>query len=345
VAAAGAAARLSGVGKPDEGSVTLLEAAARGGAVAAGRGAPGAAGRGGGGGRTPSVLHVLSSDGMFHTMYVSNGDAPQAPVRFLPANSNAQGLIVVDNIAYAATTQGCGGAPNGVWALDLASKEITSWTSNSGIAGSAGAAFGPDGTLFVATSDGDLVSLEPKTLKVKDAYKAGGFTATPVVFEYKEKTLIAAAGKDGYIYLLDGTTRLYKTPTPLADFAPGALAGWQDAGGTRWILAAAKDSVVAWKMVDHNGALGLEPGWTSRVVSPLPPMVINGVIFAVSSGAQRSTPAVVYALDAATGKELWNSGKTITSFAHGGGLSAGGSQVYLGTYDGTLYAFGFPIEH
>ena len=35
--------------------------------------------------------------------------------------------------------------------------------------------------------------------------------------------------------------------------------------------------------------------------------------------AKASVPAVVYALDAANGKELWNSGKTITSFMHGGG--------------------------
>jgi hypothetical protein len=52
----------------------------------------------------------------------------------------------------------------------------------------------------------------------------------------------------------------------------------------------------------------------------------------------------LYALDSASGRELWNSGNTITSFARGG-LSGGGSQVYLGTYDSTLYTFGFPIEH
>ena len=50
------------------------------------------------------------------------------------------------------------------------------------------------------------------------------------------------------------------------------------------------------------------------------------MVFAISSGefhgagtltaaqrAQRSTPAVLYALDAATGKTLWSSGRTITS--------------------------------
>jgi hypothetical protein len=28
-----------------------------------------------------------------------------------------------------------------------------------------------------------------------------------------------------------------------------------------------------------------------------------------------------------------------------GGIAAGGSTVYFGTYDGTLWAFGFPIPH
>ena len=53
---------------------------------------------------------------------------------------------------------------------------------------------------------------------------------------------------------------------------------------------------------------------------------------------------VLYALDAATGKTLWSSGRTITSFARGG-LSAGSGQVYLVTYDNTLYTFGIPMEH
>jgi outer membrane protein assembly factor BamB len=94
------------------------------------------------------------------------------------------------------------------------------------------------------------------------------------------------------------------------------------------------------------------------MVSPLPPIVVNGVVFAVSSGsfrttdrsisaaerAQRSSRAILYALDGATGKVLWESGDTITSFAVGG-LSGGSGAVYLSTNDGTLYAFGFPMEH
>ena len=86
--------------------------------------------------------------------------------------------------------------------------------------------------------------------------------------------------------------------------------------------------------------------------------LINGVVFGLSTGEHRpananasaaaraksSVPAVLYALDPATGKELWTSGKTITSFARGG-LSAAAGQVYLVTFDNTLYAFGIPMEH
>jgi outer membrane protein assembly factor BamB len=316
-------------------------------------------------------------------MLVSNGEDTQPPTDFLPANANSRGLIVVDNVAYAATTDGCGGAANGVWALDLVSKEMSSWKpASGGIAGSVGPAFDTDGSLYVATTDGELVHLEAKTLKPKDSYSAGkpGFASSPVVFAHKEKTLIAVAGKEGRVHLLDSAalggsdhqTPLFKTAivSTASDAAQGALASWEDADGTRWVLAptagpivngsATNGAVVAWKLVDQKDAPTLQPGWVSRdLVSPLAPMVINGVVFALSSGEfrssdsklaaaeriRRSSPAVLYALDSATGKELWNSGKTITSFVHGGSLSEGGTQVYLESYDGNLYAFGFYIEH
>ena len=237
----GSAAK-SGVGEPGEGGVTLAEIAAR--AAAAGPN-PGRGGGGGGRGpRMPVVVHSLSSDGMLHANFVSNGDEPNPAIRFLPPNANAQGLIIVDNVAYVATVGGCGGVPNGVWALDLASKAVTSWKPTSGeVAGSAGPAFGGDGTLYVSTTSGDLVSLEPKTLKVKDVYRAGQeLTSSPVVFQYKEKTMIAATTKDGRIHLVDaaamGKAGVKSAPYSIAgDFIPGALSTWQDAAGTRWILA------------------------------------------------------------------------------------------------------------
>ncbi len=365
----------SGVGDPGEGAVILAELEARAAAASApGRGGRGPGGFGGGRGqRMPVVVYSLSSDGMLHANYVSNGDEPSPPIRFVPPNANAQGLIVVGNVAYVSTAGSCGGAANGIWALDIAGKAVANWKPESGgVAGSVGTAFGPDGTVYVATTSGDLVSLEAKTLKVKDVYRAGQeLTSSPVIFPYQEKAMIAATTKDGRVHLLDsaamsGPAIRSAVYSKASDFTPGALATWQDAAGTRWILApmagpvtadakfptsngeVSNGAIVAWKVVERNGTAALEPGWVSRdLVSPLTPIVINGVVFAVSSGdrAQRSVPAVVYALDGATGKELWSSGKTITSFVHGGGLAGFAGQIYLGTHDGTLYSFGFPIEH
>ncbi|PYV12198.1 MAG: hypothetical protein DMG07_17605 [Acidobacteria bacterium] len=85
------------------------------------------------------------------------------------------------------------------------------------------------------------------------------------------------------------------------------------------------------------------PGY--RATWSLPCLRRSSTAWSSQSQAASSSRAVLYALDATTGKELWSSGDTITSFLHDGGLSGGGSQLYLGTYDGMLYAFGFPIEH
>jgi hypothetical protein len=332
-------------------------------------------------GAGPFLVYALSGDGMFHSMHLSNGAEYEQPVKFLPPNANANGLIVIDNVAYVVTEGNCGGAANGVWALDLVSKQVTSWKAN--VVGIAGPAFGGDGTLYVATGNGgespnSLVALDPKTLSVKGWYTAGAheFSSSPVLFEYKGKTLIAVTTKDGRVHLLDSAnlggadhqTALYTTPatSKAGSTSPGALASWQDASGARWILApvmgsqaadlgftsaATNGAVVAWKVVDQSGAPTLQPAWASRdLVSPLPPTVINGVVFVTSSGefrtddskmtaaerARRSSRAVLYALDGETGKELWNSGATIASFTRGVALSGGVGQIYLTTHDGVI---------
>jgi hypothetical protein len=344
-------------------------------------------------------VYAVGSDGLLHTVASSNGADTEPPVPFLPPSSKPSGLIYIDGVVYTTTSDGCGAAPNAVWALDLTAKErkAAAWkTGGASIAGTSGPTLGTDGTLYVAvgskpastTSPGQetsdaVVALDRRTLGRKDWFTAEGadFNASPIVFRYKDKDLVAAAANDGRLYLLDGTslggsdhrTPLHVTAKYTPAGAGAALATWEDQG-THWILApavaaatagtrptgvSANGKLVAFKVVDREGKLTLESGWTSRgLVSPLGPIVVNGVVFVASSGefrstdsqlsaaqrAQRSTPAVLYALDGATGKELWNSGKTMTSFARAG-LSAGSGQVYVVTFDNTLYAFGIPMEH
>jgi outer membrane protein assembly factor BamB len=264
---------------------------------------------------------------------------------------------------------------------------VASWKPPAGdLAGALGPAFAPDGTLFVTTNKGLLVALDGKTLAQKGSYNSGGeFVSSAMVFPYKDKILVAAAASDGSVHILDAgelalgdAKAIIKGPTYSANSGMSNLSTWQGPDGTRWILAATNTApgtgsgftpnngaitngtIAAWRLSDESGALRLTPAWTSRdMKSPLTPMIINGVAFAVSSGefrtvdpkisadqiARRSSPAVLYALDLQTGASIWDSGKLMTSFAHSGALSGGASQLYIQTYDQTVYAFGFPIEH
>jgi outer membrane protein assembly factor BamB len=163
----------------------------------------------------------------------------------------------------------------------------------------------------------------------------------------------------------------------------GSLGSWEDERATRWILApvwgplhsqmkfpiahgdAPHGSIAAFKVQEQNGKTVLAPAWVSPdLLIPSPPVIVNGIVFVISSGeyvrqsndnngtlwnaqqrAERSTHATLYALDAETGRELWSSGDTVTSFTHFAGLAVANGRVYFTTYDNTVYAFGFPIEH
>ena len=158
----------------------------------------------------------------------------------------------------------------------------------------------------------------------------------------------------------------------------GSLATWLDAKGVRWVASpfwgpqhsqykfpitngvTKKGGVAAFKMEDPGGKIQLSPAWISRDMDQgEPPVYANGVIYAFGSGENtdqayfdvglqdtstrripNSTKAVLYALDASNGKELWNSGTEIASWAHNGELSVANGKVYLGTFDGMLYCYG-----
>jgi hypothetical protein len=325
---------------------------------------------------------------------VANGYFLAPPVNFVPELSYTTGVLVVDGTLYAVTANGCGTAPNGVWAMDFAgpTMPVTNWQTNGGnVAGMVGPTLGSDGTVYVAVGAGaatgtpnysnSVVALEPKTLRVKASFTQSGadFNSAPVVIRYNDRDVIAVTGNDGKMYLLDsanlGTPLAVSTPFTAGGVAAGSLAAYQDVEGTWWLFAAAgplqgatrfpgsngnvtNGAIVAFKVMDQGGTPALTPAWASQdMTSPLAPIVVNGVLFAASSGefrttdarmtaaqrAQQSRPAVLYGLDPATGQALWNSGNTITSFARRG-LSSHNSQVFVTTFDNTIYTFGVPIE-
>ena len=225
-----------------------------------------------------------------------------------------------------------------------------------------------------------VVALNAKDLKVKDWYtpsdaaKSKTLNATPVVFTLKDKELIAAPGKDGTLVLLDSASlggadhhtplaQTDKVAKPAKRGAWESLATWQDKSGAIWIFAsiagpvapdakfattngtATHGSIVAFKVEDKDGHPVLTPSWISRDLrNPAPPAIANGVVFALDGG-DTSTHATLYALDAATGKELYSSGDAIETYTHLAGMSVGDGHVFFTTHDNTLYSFGIPLEH
>ena len=124
--------------------------------------------------------------------------------------------------------------------------------------------------------------------------------------------------------------------------------------------------VAAFRLEEVAGKWKLVPAWLSRdILFAEEAVVANGVLFTYSNGedtrqipAERSweetgpvrsgsasriansTHIVAYALDAATGKELWSSGDEVKSFSHFSGISAANGKLYVPSFDGTLYCFG-----
>ena len=277
----------------------------------------------------PFGFYVLTSDGVLHTVADGSGVDLQAPVKFLGANAHASNLIAIpeDNdkwhsyVVYTATSDNCGGVKNGVWAINLAddAKPIAHFETGASPVGDP--AFSTDGTVFVAVGKGPagsaysnaIVALAPKSLTVKDWFTApnADFTSGPTVIKHGDKELVAAATKDGRIYLLDAAslggsdhkTAMFVSPaysTAKTDYAPQALAAWQDADHVDWILEpfagagpggvssngkVTNGGLVALKLTDDGAKVALTPGWVSQdMISPLPPVAVNGVVFAASSG-------------------------------------------------------------
>jgi outer membrane protein assembly factor BamB len=159
----------------------------------------------------------------------------------------------------------------------------------------------------------------------------------------------------------------------------GAMTTWEDAKGTRWLYAPSwgpvhskapafpikngdtpNGTLMAFKVEEKEGKPVLTPAWLSRDMDvPEPAIVANGVIYLVSSGEntlqadsegrlmnseQRIKTAhghaILYALDAETGKELYNSGDAMPGIAHFSGIGLSNGRIFVTTLDSNLYSFG-----
>ena len=191
----------------------------------------------------------------------------------------------------------------------------------------------------------------------------------PIVFSYKGRQLVAAAGR-GSLVLLDAASLGGKDHrTPLSEtttLTKGAakhgwdgLATWQETDGTTWVIASVSNpvsiaglegttvhgAIVGFRVDDANGKPVLTPAWISEdMVNPAPPRIANGVVVALAGG-NATTHAKLLVLDAKTGKELYSSKDTIPTYANRSGVALGDSHAFFTDHNNVLYSFGIALEH
>jgi hypothetical protein len=176
----------------------------------------------------PSV-DVISIDGKLHSLNLVNGEDRFPPKQFVPAYSKNWSLNAVGGTIYTTTSQGCGQAKSGVWAMEVTKPDqpvhfFESDAFGGGVWGRGGASVSSEG-VYAETGDGPfdpvkgkyadtVLKLAPVQLSLLDYFtptNANYLTrkdldmgnSTPVVFKYKDRELLVASGKEGRLFLLD----------------------------------------------------------------------------------------------------------------------------------------------
>jgi outer membrane protein assembly factor BamB len=218
-----------------------------------------------------------------------------------------------------------GGRPNGAWGR--------------------GGVVKADRGVIVQTADGPVdpasgnyglsyLKLAPRATRLLDSYTPANFkrlntydldlgSASSTTFPLGKRAVVAGAGKEGVLYVLDvdnlggadHSTPLYKSPLLGNDAASGTEPGqgvwgatstYLNPEGRRFVYVPmrgppSKDaptfkfangpvphgSIMAFELTDQSGAVKLSAEWTSPdLITPDPPVIANGVVYAVQTGDQ-----------------------------------------------------------
>jgi outer membrane protein assembly factor BamB len=391
--------------------------------------------------RTASVIYFTTSDGKLRGLSLASGEERLTPMPFVAPFSRNWSLNLVNGIVYTAAGRGCGGdadqsiEPGSVSAMDIRdpahpqlSRLLTGRGRPAGPWGRGGPVLGPKG-LYVQTADGNhdpaggifgnaVIAVAPKAYGIADSFTPANWqylnakdldlgSGSPVIFPFKDRSLLATSSKEGVVYLLDAnslggpdhSSPLFKSPRLGNDEEHyygrgvwGGISTWLSDKGERYLFIpmwgppgkdalqfprsngpAPHGSIMALQVADDGRGPSLAPQWISRDLAvPDNVAVANGVVYAVQTGEQtdqhisnpeghgravngappetiaslakfRSTPLapmVLYALDARTGKELYSSGKLLTSWVHFSQPAVALGKVFLVSHDAHVYAFG-----
>jgi hypothetical protein len=296
-----------------------------------------------------SILYLNTSDGKLRGLGLSNGEDRITPTEFVTPFARNWSLNLIDDVIYSPSARGCGGVMAHFSAIDISdpahlrlSRLFTSSGRPAGAWGRAGVVRGPKG-IYAQTADGlydpgsgiwgeTVLALAPKDLRIVDSFTPANWqylndkdldlgSASPVVFPFRNRTLVASAAKEAVVYLLDANALGGGAPEhskPLFQSARlgndeemlggrgvwGAMATYDDPQDGRSLYVpmwgppsknaprfpssygdAPNGSIMAFRVTADGDKPSLSPAWISRDMHvPDPPVVANGVVFAIQTG-------------------------------------------------------------
>ena len=328
--------------------------------------------------RTNNRMFVVGGDGNMYALDLSTGATLAGwPVAVTsdPTREHTYGAVNVSNgIAYAEIASYCDLRPyhGKVVAINIAThKQVRAFlpagpiVDGGGIWGPGGVSIDPaTGHVFTATGNAFTTRRASDTLKsvVELSAKLHGlganypgltggdvdFGATPILYQPPGcPPQVAAKNKTGVLVVYErgnvsaGPTQRLQVAN-IGDWQFNGIPAWSDATHLLYIgnssdsnSDATKHGMVAFS-VDANCQLHL--AWQTTVglnfASVSPPTVAGGVVYYGDGPGNQ-----LIAFDATTGTQLWSSGSTIEGAVYGAPIVVNG-RVFVGAWDGKLYAFG-----
>lgn len=295
-----------------------------------------------------AILYLNTTDGKLRGLGLGDGDERIPATDFVVPYARNWSLNLIDDVIFSPSGRGCGGTMANIAAMDVStpshlqlSRVYTSSGRPSGPWGRGGVVRGPKG-IYTQTADGlsdpasgiygeTVLALATKELRVVDSFTPANWrylnahdfdlgSASPVVFPFRDRTLVAAAAKEGVVYLLDAnalgggpdhskplytSARLGNDEELLGGRGVwGAMATYEDPQGQRFLYVpmwgppsksgpafkysyndAPNGSVMAFQLSAEGGKPSLIPMWISRDMHvPDPPVAANGVVYAIQTG-------------------------------------------------------------
>jgi len=307
--------------------------------------------------KAASVIYFTMSDGKLRGLGLADGGERLAAMPFVAPYSRNWSLNLVHGVVYTAAGRGCGGdavqpiEPGSVSAMDISdpthpqlSRFYTGRGRPAGPWGRGGPVAVPNG-VYVQTADGNhdpaagiygnaVIAVAPKAYGIADSFTPANWkllnakdldlgSGSPVIFPFKERTLLATSSKEGVIYLLDAKNLggglpdharpLYQSPRMGNDEEGyygrgvwGGISTYQTAQGDHYLYVpmwgppgkdsgsfphsygpAPHGSIMALQVMENEKSLSLSPQWISRDLAvPDNVAIANGVVFAVQTGEQ-----------------------------------------------------------